>query len=112
MARILTITGASGIVGRTLIRKAKADGWEIRVLTRNPDKPRKDGAQAFGWNPGAGYTASVADAIRGADAVVNLAGAGVADGRFSHAHKQRILQSRLDSAEMLNIAFEHFFALF
>lgn len=38
--RVLAVTGATGLVGRTLLRAATADGWAVRALTRRPQPPR------------------------------------------------------------------------
>lgn len=92
------ITGGTGLIGRALIDSLVADGHTVTVLTRSPQKHQSslpsavtalgwDGKSAAGW----GHLAE------GADAIVNLAGEGIADGRWSAARKQRIRQSRVDA---------------
>lgn len=97
------ITGGTGLIGRALTQSLAQDGHEVIVLTRNPEKagempasatPVKwDARTAQGW----GHLAD------GADAIVNLAGAGIAgDGfipqRWSSQRKKVLRDSRLYSA--------------
>ncbi len=96
------ISGGTGLIGRALAAELGADGHEVIVLSRTPEKAgglpggvraeRWDGRTADGW-------ASLAD---GADAIVNLAGANISgDGllptRWNDARKRIIRESRLDA---------------
>ena len=91
------ITGGTGLIGQALTQSLAADGHEVIVLSRNPDKVsglpqgaravKWDGRSAQGWG-------QLAD---GADAIVNLAGESIAAGRWSEARKQSILQSRVEA---------------
>lgn len=75
------------------------------MLTRNPSVAREvlpDGATAAAWNPEAGELAP--DVIAGATAVVHLAGAGVADKRWSEARRRSILRSRVGGGEAVTRA--------
>ena len=93
------ITGGAGLIGSALARALIADGHEVIALTRNPARHKQpvqgmrlvqwDGRNAAGW-------AELAD---GADAIVNLAGEGIGDGRWSEQRRTRILQSRLDAGK-------------
>lgn len=89
------ITGGTGLIGRALSEALAADGNEVVVLTRNPDKAKEmpkgvhlqkwDGATPAGWG----------HLVDGAGAIVNLAGEGIADSRWSKERKQAIRQSRV-----------------
>ena len=96
------ITGGAGLIGRALAANLAADGYEVIVLSRNPERvsglpirvraERWDGRTAQGWG-------QLAD---GAEAIVNLAGenlagAGFFPSRWTAARKEKILQSRLDA---------------
>lgn len=92
----IIITGGTGLIGTALARSLNADGHLAIVLTRNPDHHTDvpllrhlpwDGKTSAGW----------IDEVRDADAIVNLAGAGIADARWSAARKQEIVQSRVDA---------------
>ncbi|WP_079426360.1 TIGR01777 family oxidoreductase [Streptomyces katrae] len=85
----IAITGASGLIGRALLRSLHADGHEtVRFVRRTPAAP--DEAR---WDPRAGYVDPVG--LRGCDAVVHLAGAGVGDHRWTDAYKREIRDSRV-----------------
>lgn len=67
----LAITGATGFVGQTLVRIALESGWVVRALTRSP-KPPKDG---LSWiNGSLEAPTSLAELVRGSDAVIHVAG--------------------------------------
>jgi uncharacterized protein (TIGR01777 family) len=94
------ITGGTGLIGRSLVRKLAADGHEVIVLSRSPEKKRDlvPGAQIVGWDAetaeGWGHLADGADAIVNL-AGTNLAGKGFPPKRWTPERKESILQSRL-----------------
>ncbi|HEY8475843.1 MAG TPA: TIGR01777 family oxidoreductase [Chloroflexota bacterium] len=93
------ITGGTGLIGRALTADLVASGYEVVVLSRSPERRaglpaaarlvRWDGATAEGWG-------ALAD---GADAVVNLAGESLAEGRWTSERKRRIRESRLRAGQ-------------
>ena len=87
----VAVTGASGLIGTALVASLRRDGHEVVRLVRRAAR----GADEVTWDP-AGGTVDLAG-LAGSDAVVHLAGAGVADKRWSTAYKQTILRSRTDS---------------
>ncbi|ADI13427.1 TIGR01777 family oxidoreductase [Truepera radiovictrix] len=103
---VLVISGASGLVGRALVRAA-AGRYALRLLTRDPAKHRFPAGQAVGWDPAAARKGderaleTLGGALEGAYAIINLAGASIADGRLGREHQQRVLSSRLESAQTL-----------
>ncbi len=95
----IIITGGSGLIGQALTQSLAADGHEVIILSRNPDKVGglPQGARAVEWDGrSAQGWGQLAD---GADAIVNLAGESIAAGRWSEARKQSILQSRVDAGQ-------------
>ncbi|MEV4657725.1 TIGR01777 family oxidoreductase [Micromonospora sp. NPDC049301] len=92
--RIL-LAGASGFLGTRLVDRLTADGHQISRLVRRP--PRDP--QERRWDPAAGQLDPAA--VAGADAVVNLAGAGVGDKRWSDGYRRLIRASRVDSTGTL-----------
>ena len=91
MTRV-TLTGATGLLGRRLVRALHERGDEVTVLSRSPDRARESlGVEAHRWDPTA--EPAPADALAGRDAVVHLAGENVAQ-RWSDESKRRILDSR------------------
>jgi uncharacterized protein len=75
----VTMTGATGGIGRSLAEALVARGDDVTALTRSPDRAAErlpPGVTAVGWDPMGGP--APADALAGRDAVVNLAGENVA----------------------------------
>ena len=90
----VTLTGATGGIGRGLAEALIARGDEVTALTRSPERAAgrlPQGVAAVGWDPVAGP--APAEALAGRDAVVNLAGENVAQ-RWTSEVKQRIRASR------------------
>jgi uncharacterized protein (TIGR01777 family) len=97
--RRVLVTGSSGLVGRALCAFLETGGWEVRRLVRRKPDPT---ASEFAWDPQAGTIDH--DALEGVDAVIHLAGAGVADKRWSEARMKLIRDSRVDSTRLLSEA--------
>ncbi len=77
--RLVTVFGGSGFIGRHVVRALAKDGWRIRVACRRPDlaghlQPSGRVGQIHAMQANLRFPASVAAAVRGADAVVNLVG--------------------------------------
>ncbi|MGW6014395.1 TIGR01777 family oxidoreductase [Streptomyces sp. NPDC055210] len=85
----IAVAGASGLIGTALVRSLTADGHEVVRLVRRT--PRSD--DEVEWDPERSYVDAVG--LSGCDVVVNLAGAGIADRRWSDAYKRTIRDSRL-----------------
>jgi hypothetical protein len=90
---IIAIAGASGFLGGSLARHLERNGHQVRRIGRAASR----GAD-FHWDLDAGRLDP--GALDGADAVVNFAGANIAQ-RWTREHKRAILASRLRSTEVL-----------
>jgi uncharacterized protein (TIGR01777 family) len=107
--RLLVITGATGVVGMHLVRAALSAGYAVRVLTRSPERrlPFGRSVDRIGWDPARAAERHddaiepIQRAIDGAAAVVNLAGASLADGRLDDAHRRALIDSRLQVTHAL-----------
>ena len=99
MARVL-ITGGTGLVGTAVKNLLLQKGYEVVLLTRSTVSEK---GYAH-WDINAGTID--ATAIAAADYIIHLAGAGVADKRWSEARKQEILDSRTKSSALLVKALE------
>jgi hypothetical protein len=98
--RIL-ITGATGFIGSHLVRRLLAEGHAVVALTRHVEGARRvlpARCECHTWNPAASPEAAV---LRGADAVVHLAGEGIADRWWTPARKQAIRESRVTGTRAL-----------
>jgi uncharacterized protein (TIGR01777 family) len=84
----IVIAGGSGFLGRKLVNRLKDEGHRAIVLSRTA----KDGA--IQWQPD-GSPGALSQHLEGVDAVVNLAGEGIADRRWTPARKEALRSSRL-----------------
>ncbi|MFD7401495.1 TIGR01777 family oxidoreductase [Streptomyces sp. NPDC059866] len=85
----IAVAGASGLIGSALVRSLTADGHEVVRLVRRAARP----ADEVCWDPQGRYVDTAG--LAGCDAVVNLAGAGIGDHRWTEAYKARIRDSRV-----------------
>ncbi len=90
----IVVSGSSGLIGTALVDRLRREGHEVVRLVR-----RAPGAGEAQWDPAAGkLDAAVIDA---ADAVINLAGAGIGDHRWTAEYKQEVLRSRTTTTALL-----------
>jgi uncharacterized protein (TIGR01777 family) len=92
----ILITGGSGLVGKRITAHLEAKGYAVAWLSRSPDKYKQ---KSFSWDVDALQIDQ--EAIEWADAVIHLAGEGVADSRWTAKRKQAILHSRTYSTQIL-----------
>jgi hypothetical protein len=92
----VAITGASGMVGTNLRHFLTTGGHRVVTLVRHRDQVGDDGVF---WNPDTGEIDAAG--LARADAVVHLAGASIAGGRWTEDRKRRILASRKQGTELL-----------
>lgn len=109
MATVL-ITGGTGMIGTALSKLLLSKGYGVIVLTRDPEEAiakagntdqstQKNHIQYAAWDPHKQIIDK--DAIGKADYIVNLAGAGVGDKRWTEKRKKEIVDSRVNSATTL-----------
>jgi hypothetical protein len=95
----ILITGGTGTIGRRLVHHLLQYGDVVKVVSRQEYKPANlpakiifahwDGKTAAGWG----------NLVEGVDAVVNLAGTGLADSKWTEARKNEILESRINAGK-------------
>lgn len=96
----IVIAGGSGLLGRALAARLIGNGHEVVNLSRRASGQARRGYREVSWNPD-GSTGPWASELASADAVVNIAGAGIADKRWTKARKAELRASRLDSTRSL-----------
>jgi hypothetical protein len=88
----ITITGASGLIGRRLLKNLGAAGHALTVVSRHAGTNMPPGVGVVAWDPMRGPAPE--DAVRNANAVIHLAGEPVAQ-RWNENTKRRIRESRV-----------------
>ena len=98
----IVIAGGSGFLGRALSEHLVGKQHQVVILTRGESVPSSTGARPVSWQPdGSPHPGAWAREIDGADAIVNLAGAGIADKRWTRRRKDELRQSRAQPARSL-----------
>lgn len=93
MAKIL-ITGGTGLVGTTLSKMLIDNNHEVVILSRNPKKENE-----FKWDVSKDYLDE--KALENLEYIIHLAGAGIADKRWTDERKKVIIDSRVETATLL-----------
>ena len=102
------ITGGSGLIGQALTNSLISDQYEVVIVSRSPQSIENlpPGVEAVGWQ-----SSALSEALEGAHAVVNLAGANIAGEipfkmRWTEQRKKQILDSRVMVGKMLSEAIQ------
>lgn len=100
--KTVLIAGGTGLIGQRLSQILREQGYDVLHLSRAA-KPDAE-FPAFAWD----LEKNTIDenAVQRADVVINLAGAGIADGRWTEKRKQVIIESRVKSANLLLQTFQ------
>lgn len=97
------MTGATGLIGVRLGQKLVSKGYKLRILTRDPRKSKricKFPHESVKWNGDLDNPVS-AEHLLDVEAVIHLAGHGIADKRWTEDVKQKIYDSRIKSTKSL-----------
>ncbi len=96
----VVVAGGTGLVGRPLVQALLDGGTQVTVLTRNPGRLNLPaGATAQNWE-------DLPTLLEGADAVINLAGEGIAEGRWTASRKAAIRDSRIHATRRIVAAMQ------
>ena len=90
----ILITGGTGMVGQLLGKKLSSKGFLVRILTRTPKKENE-----FAWDISNNFIDE--DVFQNLDYIIHLAGAGIADKRWTPKRKQEIIDSRTKSTDLI-----------
>src|SRR5215210_2711027 len=100
--RTILITGGTGLIGKALTAQFSEHGYKIFIYTRNPEAhihEEADYIKYVRWDIDAQTYDSAA--LKEADTIIHLAGAGVADKRWSAKRKKEIVDSRTKSSALI-----------
>jgi uncharacterized protein (TIGR01777 family) len=94
------VTGSSGFIGAALVAALEERGDHVTRFVR-PESPRR-GDSVVRWEPSR-QSLDPGDLAKagGFDAAINLAGAGIADRRWSEERKEQLVRSRIESTTLL-----------
>lgn len=95
---VILITGGTGLIGRALTKKLIQEGHNVRWLSRNPQP--LSSVTAYFWD--VEKRQLDVKALEGVEHVIHLAGAGIADKRWTNRRKEDIIRSRVDGAELIS----------
>lgn len=91
------LAGGTGFIGTRLTEMLRERGHTVRILTRHPR-----GEGQFAWDTEKETIDE--NAVAGVDFIINLAGAGIADKRWTPARKRELIDSRVKSTHLLERA--------
>ena len=95
----ILVTGATGLIGTGLVASLEEAGHRvIRAVRREVS----DQLQQLYWNPASGQIDR--EQLTGVDAVVHLAGANIADRRWTDSYKRELLDSRTKGTQLISEA--------
>ncbi|MBK8701600.1 MAG: TIGR01777 family protein [Saprospiraceae bacterium] len=97
----IIIAGGSGLIGKRLAHILSST-YEVGILTRNKAQAAEN-FKYLHWNPD---LAEIQDEALDADVIINLAGAGIADRRWTTSRKDELIKSRVDPTVFLAKAFQ------
>lgn len=103
----IAITGATGLVGTALTKALAGENHTVIRLTRPQEQKRPatppPSVVDFAWDPRSGEFSQSADSpfANGVDAIVNLAGAPIVEGRWTDERKKVLRSSRIDTTRAL-----------
>lgn len=103
----IIITGATGLVGKSLCQYLIDKGEEVVVFSRNVEKSKNViplAAEHIEWRINGSASSAVLSALSDADVVINLAGENVLARRWNSKHKQRVYDSRVKGTRKLTEA--------
>ncbi|AEI50444.1 TIGR01777 family oxidoreductase [Runella slithyformis] len=97
MSKTVLITGGTGMIGRHLTTLLLKKGYQVSYLSRK--KETIPHVQVYRWDIAKGFIEE--EALAKADYLIHLAGAGIADQRWTPERKQEIIASRTQSIELI-----------
>jgi uncharacterized protein (TIGR01777 family) len=98
----IVVTGGTGFIGRPLCASLVQEGHRVTLLTKRKEEAQRlfgSAVTAVEWN--GTETGAWEQSLEGADAVINLAGAPIADGRWTDARKRLLTESRVLTTRLL-----------
>ncbi|MEQ9165163.1 MAG: TIGR01777 family oxidoreductase [Fulvivirga sp.] len=102
MPKTILITGGTGLVGTRLTELLQSKNYAVKYLSRSSGI--KNGIESFQWDINAGTVDE--KAFENVNSIIHLAGAGVADKKWTPQRKKEILDSRTKSTQLIKSTLE------
>lgn len=99
MKKSIVITGGTGLIGSRIVELLDSNLYDIRIYTRKP-KDSHANVSYYKWDPIAGEIDI--EGLKDCNHIISLAGAGIADKRWTPARKKLIIDSRVKSNNLIN----------
>lgn len=100
----ILVTGATGLIGKEIVKRCHEKGISVNYLTTSKDKlTQQDNYRGFFWDPSSGEIDL--KCLSGVHAIINLAGAPLSK-RWTTAYKKEIIKSRVESIQLLKKALD------
>jgi len=99
MKKSVVITGGTGLIGSRIIELLDSSNYDIRIYTRNP-RESHDNVSYYRWDLEKGEMDL--EGLRDCNHVISLAGAGIADKRWTDKRKKEIIDSRVMGNELIS----------
>ena len=99
MSSLVVVTGATGFIGRALVQRLLGTGHRVRAVVRDAGRARRLLGPAV--ELASGDAEALGAAVADADAVINLAGESIADGRWTARRKRVLTASRIDTTRLV-----------
>ncbi len=95
----IVVTGGTGFIGHALVAELTRQGHDVVVFCRKPRRSAVPAVRYVEWD--AHSPGPWRDEVHAVDAVVNLAGAPIAEGRWTPARKRLLVDSRTVTTKLL-----------
>lgn len=97
------VSGASGLIGRSLVERLRTEGHLVTVLVRSATsrrgEPGENRRDEVPWDPDRGQLDP--EALDGCQVFVNLSGVPIGEGRWNERRREEIIQSRVQPTAVL-----------
>jgi uncharacterized protein len=104
MGEVVAVTGATGMIGRLVCKQLLEAGHIVRSISRSASRHPIEGVETYVWD--VDKMEIDPKALQGATTVIHLAGESIASGRWTEANRQRIWDSRVQTAALLSKALQ------
>ncbi|RZK48496.1 MAG: TIGR01777 family protein [Pedobacter sp.] len=97
--KIILIAGATGFIGKSLVKYLLNQGYHVHALTRKNKTEEHPNLKWFSWNPLTGTLDP--EALKDVEVIINLIGTSIAEKRWTRTRKKILLNSRVKPIDLL-----------